>query len=536
MVTFVVAAVFIMIGDLNAIAPLISGFFMISYAFINFACFSASYANAPGWRPSFKFYNKWIAFITALLCICILFLLNVLSGAITLFVGLVLYKYIEVTYVTQQHWAAGSSLNAMQYNSAMKAVVAISHQVEHVKNYRPQFLVLTGSVRERKGLVQLSQLLRKSKGIFIYAEIILAKDTTDISNEELQKKHLEVQKLRFEGLASAPVTIRNGFYEAMLAESLRKGTLNLLQTAGIGRMRPNVMMMGWQKWMQKEPALVLDYVNSIRDAFSLNYGVFLAKNADALSLEVRDSLKSTRDHKQSRSEKKSAKQSGVVDVWWLADDGGLSILIPYLLTMHANYSACKIRIMCLGFNDDVHTVVEMRKLLSHLRIVAAVESVQVKTDVGGMVEDIKKEMLDLYFSFKHPSEESVRPPPPSPSKGSKVFDASDSAEPATAGKQRSLATDRRCSFVSPELGLYNTESDERNLELPSRTKRWLKISELICEKSTTSQMVFITMPVPNVKLGCMEYMRWLECLSSVHAEAPVCLLRGNQETVLSFDL
>jgi hypothetical protein len=38
-------------GDLNAIAPIISNFFLMSYALINYSCFDASLANSPG-----KFY------------------------------------------------------------------------------------------------------------------------------------------------------------------------------------------------------------------------------------------------------------------------------------------------------------------------------------------------------------------------------------------------------------------------------------------------------------------------------------------------
>lgn len=40
--TYVVAMGCILIGDLNAIAPLISNFFMISYALTNYACFATS--------------------------------------------------------------------------------------------------------------------------------------------------------------------------------------------------------------------------------------------------------------------------------------------------------------------------------------------------------------------------------------------------------------------------------------------------------------------------------------------------------------
>lgn len=45
---------FILIGELNVIAPLISNFFLAAYMLINFSTFHASLAKPVGWRPTFK--------------------------------------------------------------------------------------------------------------------------------------------------------------------------------------------------------------------------------------------------------------------------------------------------------------------------------------------------------------------------------------------------------------------------------------------------------------------------------------------------
>lgn len=52
--TFVIALGCIIIAELNAIAPLISNFFLAAYGLINFSTFHASLVRPVGWRPTFK--------------------------------------------------------------------------------------------------------------------------------------------------------------------------------------------------------------------------------------------------------------------------------------------------------------------------------------------------------------------------------------------------------------------------------------------------------------------------------------------------
>ena len=82
-------------GELDLIAPIISNFFLMAYALINYSCFDASLADSPGFRPSFKFYNMWVSFLGALLCLAVMFLINWWAALITFVVVGSLYLYVR---------------------------------------------------------------------------------------------------------------------------------------------------------------------------------------------------------------------------------------------------------------------------------------------------------------------------------------------------------------------------------------------------------------------------------------------------------
>lgn len=41
------------------------------------------------------------------------------------------------------------------------------------------------------------------------------------------------------------------------------------------------------------------------------------------------------------------RKKGTIDVWWLFDDGGLTMLLPYIISTRATWANCKIRIFAL---------------------------------------------------------------------------------------------------------------------------------------------------------------------------------------------
>ncbi|KAH9638064.1 hypothetical protein HF086_014925 [Spodoptera exigua] len=167
--TFVIAVAFILMGGLNQIAPLISNFFLAAYALINFSTFHASLAKPVGWRPTFRFYNMWLSLVGSLLCVAIMFVISWITALVTF--GFLLTLYLLVSYRKPDvNW--GSTTQAQTYKAALTGVYHLNTVTEHVKNYRPQILVLTGFPGERPILTDFTYLLTKGHSLMLCGHIM----------------------------------------------------------------------------------------------------------------------------------------------------------------------------------------------------------------------------------------------------------------------------------------------------------------------------------------------------------------------------
>ena len=124
----------VLVGELNAIAPLITNFFMSSYALTNFACYSNSIAKTPGWRPTFRYYNKWLSLFGTFLCVIFMFWLNLWMSLATV-IGIMLHQSVaflkpDVNWEVQARvpdiCAPLRSLRALETTREHKELAAIS--------------------------------------------------------------------------------------------------------------------------------------------------------------------------------------------------------------------------------------------------------------------------------------------------------------------------------------------------------------------------------------------------------------------------
>ncbi|NXQ06853.1 S12A3 protein, partial [Vidua macroura] len=496
MLTYVIAIGFILIAELNAIAPIISNFFLCSYALINFSCFHASITNSPGWRPSFRYYSKWAALFGAAVSVVIMFLLTwwaalIAFGIVIFLLGYVLYKKPDVNW--------GSSMQASSYNMALNYSVGLSEVDEHIKNYRQgqliACLVLTGPPNFRPALVDFVGTFTKNLSLMLCGNVLIGPRKQKMPESRLvadgHTKWLMKRKIK-------------AFYTDVVAEDLRSGVQMLIQAAGLGKMRPNILVLGYKRnWRTASPQSLEDYVGILHDAFDFKYGVCLMRMKEGLNvsrvLQAHVDPTALASEQQASTIFQSKQGKKTIDIYWLFDDGGLTLLIPYLLGRKKRWGKCKIRVFVGG---QINRMDEERKaivsLLSKFRL--GFHEVHILPDIN---QKPRPEHIKRF-------DELIAP-----------FRLNDGfKDEATVNEMR-----QGCPWKI---------SDEEVDKNRAKSLRQVRLNEILLDYSRDAALIAITPPIGR-KGRCPSslYMAWLETLSQ-DLRPPIILTRGNQENVLTF--
>ncbi|KAK2117472.1 hypothetical protein P7K49_004358 [Saguinus oedipus] len=153
-----------------------------------------------------------------------------------------------------------------------------------------------------------------------------------------------------------------GFCQLVVSFSLRDGMSHLIQSAGLGGLKHNTVLMAWPaSWKQEDnPFSWKNFVDTVRDTTAAHQALLVAKNIDAFP------------QNQERF------SGGHIDVWWIVHDGGMLMLLPFLLRQHKVWRKCRMRIFTVAQVDDnsIQMKKDLQMFLYHLRISAEVEVVE----------------------------------------------------------------------------------------------------------------------------------------------------------------
>ncbi|XP_063215626.1 bumetanide-sensitive sodium-(potassium)-chloride cotransporter-like isoform X2 [Bacillus rossius redtenbacheri] len=472
LLVFIISLGCILIAQLNSIAPLLSNFFLAAYALINFSVFHASISKSPGWRPAFKYYNAWVSLLGTLLCIAVMFLMSWWTALITFFVVITLYLYVSYRK-PDVNW--GSSTQAHSYNSALKSLLELNRVELHVKNYRPQLLVLTGMPGTRPPLVDFANMVTKGLSLLLCANIIEGNHSQRVHDAFSSKAYQWFSQHR----VKAFFTLTEGDFET--------ASQAFMQLCGVGRLRPNMLLMGYKSdWQTCNIECLKQYFNVIHNALDRYLAVGILRMPSGLDyskliLDEEFVPVSKLDKKAEREKlirnQSSCHLSQVTDAVTIEPETPDTPPLSPLIARAGTTSS-----------QDIRRLRKKNKTAS------------ANTYLGPSGESLPQDILDQVTVFRRKQ----------PKGYIDVWWLYDDG-----GDNKAMITDAE---------LYS---------LRERTNRHMRIRELLKQYSLESTFIVMSLPIPRKGVvSAPLYMAWLEMLT--RGMPPYLIVRGNQTSVLTF--
>ncbi|KZC06268.1 Solute carrier family 12 member 6 [Dufourea novaeangliae] len=537
--TVIICQCGILLGNVDYLAPLLSMFFLMCYGFVNLACALQTLLRTPNWRPRFKYYHWSLSFLGLSLCIAIMFMTSWYYALLAMVMAGCIYKYIEYRGA-EKEW--GDGIRGLALSAARYSLLRLEEGPPHTKNWRPQILILAkltdDLVPKYRKLFAFASQLKAGKGLTVSVSCI-GGDYIQNSGEALAAK----QSLR-KTITEEKV---KGFVDVLVARNIVDGLSSLIQTTGLGGMKPNTVILGWPYgWRQSEDERTWRvFLQTVRAVAAARMALLVPKGINFFP----DSTE---------------KVVGYIDVWWIVHDGGLLMLLPFLLKQHRTWKNCKMRIFTVAQMEDnsIQMKKDLKKFLYDLRIEAEVEIVEMMdSDISAytyertlmmeqrnqMLRELrlnKKESLGVVQTLVDFNEVQA------------IIDHHHNVDVKVAtktagdGKEGSNEEDKLIGGSPKQDNKENTEKEakenEEKKETPEskvitpdegdvrRMHTSVKLNEVIVNKSHDAQLVILNLPGPPRDTRMereSNYMEFLEVLTE--GLERVLMVRGGGREVIT---
>ncbi|XP_020235873.1 cation-chloride cotransporter 1 isoform X1 [Cajanus cajan] len=474
----------VIIGNLDLITPTVTMFFLLCYTGVNLSCFLLDLLDAPSWRPRWKFHHWSLSLVGALLCIVIMFLISWSFTVVSLALASLIYKYVSIKGKAGD-W--GDGFKSAYFQLALRSLRSLGASQVHPKNWYPIPLIfcrpwgkLPENVPCHPKLADFANCMKKKgRGMSIFVSILDGDYHECAEDAKAACKQL-----------STYIDYKNceGVAEIVVAPNMSEGFRGIIQTMGLGNLKPNIVVMRYPEIWRREnlTEIPATFVGIINDCIVANKAVVIVKGLDEWPNEYQ-------------------RQYGTIDLYWIVRDGGLMLLLSQLLLTKASFENCKIQVYCIAEEDgDAEGLkTDVKKFLYDLRMQAEVFVITMKWDAqmdggGGSPQD---ESLDAFASAQH-----------------RITDYLTQMKETSKREGTPLMADGKAVVVNEkqvEKFLYTT----------------LKLNSTILRYSRMAAVVLVSLPPPPVSHPAYFYMEYMDLL--LENVPRILIVRGYRRDVVT---
>ncbi|TVQ15893.1 MAG: hypothetical protein EA361_04970 [Bacteroidetes bacterium] len=333
-ISFSIAFLAILIGDLNTIARIATMFFITAYGFINLAFALESWASTD-FRPSFRIprWVGWLGFAASIIVMMQIDFFAMVIAAILIWLVWFAMKSrdqkLEPGDVWQSVWT--SVVRQSLHNLYTKGI--------EERNWKPNIMLFTGNPHTREQLKELGKALIANHGLLTIINLQQYKEGEKTRPRSYQKQ------LAPDGLVSKGV-----FTQEYYCHDIYDGIRNLAGTYGFAGVEPNTVLMGWSR----------KRTDMVKFARLINHIVDLDLNILLMDYDI----------------ERGFGKRNTIDIWWKGsgNNGNLAINLVKFLWLSEGWKESRLRLMIENpVNEERENIfIFAREVLDNLRVNAEI--------------------------------------------------------------------------------------------------------------------------------------------------------------------
>ena len=272
-ITLLIALIFVLMGDIDAVAQIISMFFIVTYGAICLISFLHHFGAAPSYRPSFRsrWYFSLLGFVMSLV---VMFQISIfyatLSLAIMLFINILANHFHK-----DRQGMEAIFLNALfQLNRKLQVFIQQSRRVRFT--WRPSVLCIHPSSWEHDNVFNLVNWIASRHGFGTF--ILYEKGLFDRQSRQ------NAQKMKNQMITEMKSVKHNVFIDTLVSPSFTSAIAQAVQLPGVSGMENNMMLLE-----------IPNHDPQVYESILSNYSMLHSEDFDLALLATGSSINPSRD-------------------------------------------------------------------------------------------------------------------------------------------------------------------------------------------------------------------------------------------------
>ncbi len=238
-----IAIIFIIMGDINFVAKLISMFFLTTYGALCAISFLEHFAGNPSYRPTFR--SKWyLSLIGAILSVLIMFQMQPVYASAAFILLFLTYRGIHAKNKGNQDLSTMFQNVLFQLTRQLHLEIQKRHETLPALSWRPSIIAISNKTHDRLEIFSLTTWLSDYYGFgsyYTYIQGLLEKDNLD-----------KVKIAKNELLKIVKSSDSSVFVNTVISPSFTSAIAQVIQISGFSGLKNNTLLLEFKQDSENE--------------------------------------------------------------------------------------------------------------------------------------------------------------------------------------------------------------------------------------------------------------------------------------------